>query len=103
MNNHEKIAELRNLQAKADLIRQELGISSPGKVTFLAESGAAGPIVVEADGFGGATTSIIEGNYPLDYITKFERFFPSEEEAAAAAEEVAFQGAAPHRALGPGA
>jgi hypothetical protein len=42
--------------------------------------------VVEADGFGGATTRVVEGNYSVDYAIKFEQFFPTEGEAEAAAE-----------------
>jgi hypothetical protein len=100
MNKNDKMAELKTLQTKADLIRQEIGISPPGKVMFLANHPATGgPVVVEADGFGGATVSIVEGNYPIDYITKFEKSFASEGDAEEAAEAVAFQGAAPDRIL----
>src|SRR6267378_339141 len=90
MNTNEKLAKLRNLQSRADVIRRELGISPPGTVTFLASRfpGSDDEVVVQADGFGGATTSIVEGNYPVDCVTKFERSFPSEKEAQAAAEEI---------------
>jgi hypothetical protein len=72
-------------------------------VTFLAHPDVADDslLIVEADGFGGATTSIVEGNYPVDYITKFEKAFPTEREAEAAAERVAFKGMPPSRVLGP--
>jgi len=56
-------------------------------------------VVVESDGFGGATTSVIAGNYPLDYVTKFERFFPSESEAESAAEKLTDHKASPRRVL----
>jgi len=87
----ERIAELRQLQDKADAIRIELGISPPGRILYQAAHNVANNdlVIVEADGFGGATTSIVEGNYPLDYITKFEKSFETEQGAEAAAEKVA--------------
>jgi hypothetical protein len=102
MNTTEKLAQLKYLQAQADAVRQELGISQPGKVTFLASCGtlADDAVVVEADGFGGARASIVEGHYPIDYVTKFERSFQSEAEAEAAAGEVAFKGVSPSQVLG---
>ena len=98
----EKLAELKNLQTQIDAIRRELGISQPGTVTFFASGrpGCDDDVVVLADGFGGATTSIVEGNYPVDFVTKFERIFPSEEDAEAAAEELSFKGTAPIQVLG---
>jgi len=103
MNTNEKLADLRNLQAKADAIREELGIRPPGSVTFLADRDAADDdlVVVEADGFGGATTMVVEGNYPVDYVTKFEKSFPSEHEAEAAAGDVTFKGILPSQVLRP--
>lgn len=94
MKTSAKLAELRNLQNRADTLRKELGISRPGEVTFLSScnEGGDGIIVVEADGLGGATTSVVEGNYPVDYVTKFERSFPSERAAETAAEDIAFNG-----------
>ena len=102
MKTDEKIAELRNLQSKSDAIRHDLGISPPGTVTFVARKGPSSDdvVVVQADGFGGATASIVEGNYPVDYVTKFEKSFPSEKDAEAAAEELSFQGAHPSQVLG---
>ena len=88
--NNEKLAELRRLQTKADALRQELTISQPGQITYLAPLDVTSDdtVVVEADGFGGATTCVVQGNYPIDYVIKFEKFFPTEGEAEAAAEEV---------------
>ena len=65
-------------------------ISSPGAILFSAELYAVGDdlVVVEADGFGRATTSVVVGNYPTDYFTKSEKVFGSEGEALAAAEEI---------------
>ncbi len=102
MKTSAKLAELRNLQNRADTLRKELGTSRPGEVTFLASCNGMGDdiVVVEADGLGGATTSVVVGNYPVDYLTKFERSFPSEREAEAAAEEIAFNGISPTDILG---
>jgi hypothetical protein len=101
MNRTEKLAELRLLQAKVDAIREELGLNPPGKVIYLASLyvNSADTVLVEADGFGGGTTSVVEGNYPVDYFSKFEKFFPSESEAADAAEELASHGADPFEIL----
>ena len=70
MTSTEKLTELRGVQSRADAIRQQLEFNPPGKVTYLAPLDVVSDdtIVVEADGFGGATTSVVEGNYPVDYI-----------------------------------
>ena len=101
MSRHDRLAELRSLEAKADAIRRELGISPPGMVIFLAQCDRVEEetVVVEADGLGGATTRVVVGNYPVDFSAKFERFFPSEEEAEAAAAQLAFEGASPNQVL----
>src|SRR2546427_1809488 len=103
MNNEEKLAELRSLQSRIDGIREELSISPPGKVLYQAWRNAAGDdlAVVEADGFGGATFSIVEGNYPIDYCTKFEKSFATEQEAEGAVEQLATERASPLVILGP--
>lgn len=102
MKTNAKLAELKSVQKRADTLRKELGISAPGEVIFLALCDGAGDdmVVVEADGFGRATTSVVLGNYPVDYNIKFERSFPSEQDAVAAAEDVAFNGISPSRVLG---
>jgi hypothetical protein len=102
MNTNTKLAKLKRLQVKIDAIRQELEFSLPGQLLFLATPDAisADMVIVEADGFGGATTSVVEGNYPLDYVTKLERSFPKENEAVTAAEELSFQGASASQILG---
>src|SRR5438067_9710656 len=94
MEGNTKLAELKALHSRADSLRKELGIRRPGEVTFLASRSGMGDdiVVVEADGLGGATASVVEGNYPVDYLTKFERSFASESEAEAAAEDIAFNG-----------
>lgn len=90
VNNAEKLPELKRVQARADTLRKELGIGLPGEILYQAYSHSVGDdlVVVVADGFGGATTSIVEGNYPVDYCTKFERQFETEREAESAAESV---------------
>ena len=45
-------------------------------------------VVVEADGFGHATTSIVEGDYPFDYLTTFSKTFETEEDAENAADAI---------------
>lgn len=86
----EKINMLRRLQRQADDIRTELGISQPAEIIYKADLHTIGDetVVVEADGFGGARTRIVEGNYPIDYYTKFENAFATEDEAVATAEAI---------------
>ena len=60
-------------------------------------------VLVEADGFGGAATRIVQGNYPVDYSTKFEKSFPTERDAENAAEELATHKRTPRQVLGAGA
>ena len=101
MRTGQKLNKLRRLQRDADAIRQELGISSCGEITYQAELDVTSDdtVLVEADGFGGAMTRIVEGNYPVDYSTKFEKFFQSESEAEAAAEEIASHKRSPRQLL----
>ncbi len=65
-----------------------LGIARPGEVIYRAPQGAwlDSDVIVEADGMGGATLLIVEGNYPIDYTNKFEKRFATEKDACAAAE-----------------
>jgi hypothetical protein len=97
MKSPEKIAQLRETQAKADAIREELGFRMRDEIIFSAALNAYSNdvVMVVANGLGGATTSVVEGNYPVDYVVKHEKFFPTEEEAASIAESLAFQGASP--------
>ena len=94
MNRDLKLQRLQRLQAEVDAIRLELGISAPGSVLYFSAGHSLEDemIVVEADGFGGATTSVVEGNYPVDYITKFEKEFASEEDAVRIADELTGRG-----------
>ena len=84
------INKLRCLQRQADDIRAKLSISSPAEVTYKADLDVIGDetLIVEANGFGGAVTKIVKGNYPIDYYTKFEKAFETEDEAIAAAEAI---------------
>jgi hypothetical protein len=84
------IMRLRRLQAEIDRIRAKLGISAPGELLYRASLDVCDDdeIVVEADGFGGATTSVVEGNFPMDYRTHYAKKFDTEEAALQAAEAV---------------
>lgn len=84
------VNKLRHLQKQVDNIRTELGFSQPREVIFKADLDVIGDekVIVKADGFGSATTLIVEGNYPIDYYTKFEREFATEDEASIAAEAI---------------
>ncbi len=101
MHTRQKLNKLRRLQGDADVIRQELGISAPGEITYQAEMDviSGDTVLVKADGFGGATTRIVQGNYPVDYTTKFEKFFPTESDAENAAEELATHKRTPRQVL----
>ena len=90
MNDAENLAKLKHLHSESENIRQRLGISPPNSVIFRA---AIDPIedeevVVEADGFGGAKLSIVEGNYPIDFLTLRETRFAAERKAIRAAERL---------------
>jgi hypothetical protein len=94
---------VRNLQLKLDRLRRELGISLPGQVVFRADYGVADDrvVIVEADGFGAAVASIVEGNYPIDYVPIYQKLFRTERGAVTAAERVAFEGVSPATVLQP--
>jgi hypothetical protein len=86
----ERITRLRELQQEADSIRTELGVSPPGRILYLAAPNVLSNeiIVVEADGFGGATTRVAEGHFPVDYYAKYERVLETERAAEEAAEQI---------------
>ncbi|MDF0665067.1 MAG: hypothetical protein P0119_03220 [Nitrospira sp.] len=90
MKRDHELRRVRRLQKEIDSIRRQLGLSSPGAVVYSSplRSLEDEVVVVEADGMGGATTCIIEGNYPIDFITKYEERFPSEEKAVRKAESL---------------
>ncbi len=91
MSNCEKLQRLKGLQQEVDSIRKELEIHAPEEVLFSSEGDGWDDetIIVEADGFGGATTSVVEGNYPVDYLSKFEKWFELEATAISTAETIA--------------
>ncbi|MGH9875544.1 MAG: hypothetical protein ACRD9S_24065, partial [Pyrinomonadaceae bacterium] len=80
--------QLKKLQKQVDALRNKLGFSAKGTVIYLAPRDGVGEklVVVEADGFGGAVTRIVEGNYPLDFFTSHEKSFTKESAAVDAAE-----------------
>ena len=102
MSLHQKLKRLKELQSEADGIRAELGISPPRAVLYYAPLLALDDemVVVEADGFGGATTSIVEGNYPIDFVARFEKRFETEEAAIDAATKLVEKNAKPVTVLG---
>jgi hypothetical protein len=85
-----KHARLRKLQIEIDAIRGELGISPPKSVLYLSSLNVTDDksVVVEADGFGSATVSVVEGNYPIDFVSHYEKEFASENAAVEAAQKV---------------
>jgi hypothetical protein len=66
-------------------------VSYPGEVIFRASYNIFPDedLVVEADGAGGATLLVVEGNYPIDYLVKAQHEFDSEEEACEKADQMA--------------
>ncbi|MFN2499767.1 MAG: hypothetical protein ABR557_11840 [Pyrinomonadaceae bacterium] len=82
-------AHLRRLQGQIDELRSQLRFSGRGEVIYLASRNADNEIViVEADGFGGAVTKVVEGNYPLDFFIRHEKSFSNESTAIEAAQIV---------------
>jgi hypothetical protein len=76
------------LQAQLDSLRKRLRISERGQVLYRFDASYCDEeiVLVEADGFGGAVLRVVEGNYPMDYLTREEQAFQTENEAVAAAE-----------------
>ena len=97
----DKYAKLKELQTELDAIRRELGISAPGSVLYLSPLNATDDksVVVEADGLGGATVSVVEGNYPIDFFAHHEKEFASEDAALDAAEKIVEEDASPAEVL----
>ena len=88
MNDEESLVRLKELEHESAAIRQRLRISSPNAVIYQAAVNAVDQevVVVEADGLGGATLSVVEGNYPIDFLTLREMRFTTEHAAIEAAE-----------------
>lgn len=91
------------LDRGADALREKLRFKPRNKLLYRARPSlaVAWVAVVEADGIGGAWTSIVEGNFPLDWNVLYERHFSSEAEAMSVAEEVVQSRADPDIVLQP--
>jgi hypothetical protein len=101
MKTADEIAKLRRLQAKADRMRNKFGINPPNAVLYQAflDYGSEELVVVEADGFGGATACVVEGNYPLEYNVKNARKFRREQAAVSAATKIVEEAVEPEVVL----
>ena len=90
MSNEERLIRLKRLHTETERIRQRLHISSPNSIIFRAPVNPLDDeeVVVEADGVGGARLSIIEGNYPIDFLSLREMKFESERAAIREAERL---------------
>lgn len=102
MTRSEKLGALRRLQDRVDTARRELAVSGQGELLYMAPLNPADNdiVVVEADGFGEAEVSIVDGQYPVDYITKYCRLFATENQACDAAMQIVEKGASPSLVLG---
>ena len=84
MNEKQIRERLRKLYEECKELREVLEIGYPGEDLF--HSGMNdGALAVIADGLGGATIMIVEGNYPVDFVTKRQRSFETEDAALEAA------------------
>ena len=94
---------LIRLSREATDLRQKLRFSEPNKLLYRSFTSAPESrlVVVEADGCGGAWTSMVEGRFPLDYLVLYERHFETETEAIRTAEDVAQLRADPELVLQP--
>ena len=95
MERNGKLKKLRTLQAEIDKIRGELSVSGRDEVLYRASLyvDTDEEVLVIADGFGGATASVVEGNYPIDFFTRHEKAFESEGAAIEAADKLIEEGA----------
>jgi len=84
------LSKLQRLQAEIDATRKKLSINAPNAVLYLESADGCDDkmVVVEADGFGGATTSVVEGHFPLEFVVHHAKCFCTEQAALAAAEEI---------------
>jgi hypothetical protein len=76
-----------HLQGELDALRKRLEIYERGCVLYRFDASCCDEeiVLVEADGFGGAVLRVVEGNYPVDYLTREEQSFSTEDEAVKAA------------------
>ena len=77
--------EIRRLERRLARLRERLKISDRNEVIALYDGDVDERIAVEADGLGGARVVRADGNYPIDYSARDERFFRDEDAAGRAA------------------
>ena len=94
MNDETSLARLKELESESAAIRQRLGISSPNTVIYQASINPIDDetVVVEADGLGGAILSVVDGNYPIDFLCVRETKFLSERAAVREADRLVTRG-----------
>jgi hypothetical protein len=80
MTKTKAIERLKTLYAEIDALTKEHKISAKGEEIFAGDL-AESRLLVVADGLGAADLMIVDGNYPVDYYTKHERRFNTEEAA----------------------
>ena len=90
MNDDARLMRLKQLENESATIREQLGISSPNVVIYQAAISAVDDetVIVEADGFGGATLRVTEGNYLIDFLCLRETKFRTEHGAVREAEHL---------------
>lgn len=71
------LQRLKAIEKEAEELRSKLGISKTGEIIWQADI-FDGLLLVEAIGDGGAILMYVEGNYPMDYITKERKIYDSE-------------------------
>jgi hypothetical protein len=83
-------SEIKQLENRLDTLRNQAGVGKNGEVIYRASMSIwpERDVVIEADGKGGAILMIVEGNYPIDFITHVERSFAAEDKACEAADEM---------------
>ncbi len=102
MKTNNSVVRLKQLQSRLDRMRDKLKINAPNAVLYqaLLDDGCEELVVVEADGFGGATASVVEGNYPLEFNIKNTRKFRREQAAINAAMQIVEESVEPSAVLG---
>ena len=101
MERNGKLKKLRTLQMEIDTIRRELSVSGRDEVLYRASlyADTDEEVLVVANGFGGGTTSVVEGNYPIDFFARFEKVFGTEAAAVEAADKLIEERASPAQVL----
>lgn len=80
------LERLRSKQREADNLRAALGISKANEIIWQADT-PEGLVLVQADGFGAARLMEVEGNFPVDFSTVFEKRIGTERRAMEIASE----------------